>query len=378
MITKMLNDLKEEDLRALLSRDVGITDVLNSVNEIVMEVGEKGDEALFKFTEKFEGARLDELRVGQEEIDAAYDLVEDRLKEALADAADNIFHFHRQQKDRDLWLTEVAPGVTVGQKTVPLDSVGAYVPGGRASYPSSALMNVIPAKVADVGRIVVCTPPKSDGSVTPLTLVAADMAGADEIYKLGGAQAIAAMGLGTESLERVQKIVGPGNVYVTAAKMLLRGSVEIDFPAGPSEVLILADRTADPGVIAADMIAQGEHDPRSISVLVTTDDLMASAVLEELSIQATGGVPQRYHPAEPGSQCCSPGRGYGRGPGLLQCLCAGTFGDHHRRSHGGFSVHSKCWVRLPGQVHSGGGRRLCQRHQPCASHLRIFQGFLRP
>ena len=161
MITKMLNDLKEEDLRALLSRDVGITDVLNSVNEIVMEVGEKGDEALFKFTEKFEGARLDELRVGQEEIDAAYDLVEDRLKEALADAADNIFHFHRQQKDRDLWLTEVAPGVTVGQKTVPLDSVGAYVPGGRASYPSSALMNVIPAKVADVGRIVVCTPPKS-------------------------------------------------------------------------------------------------------------------------------------------------------------------------------------------------------------------------
>jgi histidinol dehydrogenase len=140
--------------------------------------------------------------------------------------------------------------------------------------------------VADVGRIVVCTPPKSDGSVTPLTLVAADMAGADEIYKVGGAQAIAAMGLGTESVERVQKIVGPGNVYVTAAKMLLRGSVEIDFPAGPSEVLILADRTADPGVIAADMIAQGEHDPRSISVLVTTDDLMASAVIEELSIQA--------------------------------------------------------------------------------------------
>ena len=276
MIAKMLSDLKEEDLRGLLTRDVGITDVLETVNEIVMEVGEKGDEALFGFTEKFEGARLDELRVSQEEIDAAYDLVEDRLKEALADAADNIFHFHRQQKDRDLWLTEVAPGV----------SVGAYVPGGRASYPSSALMNIIPAKVADVGRIVVCTPPQKDGSVTPLTLVAADMAGADEIYKLGGAQAIAAMGLGTESMERVQKIVGPGNVYVTAAKMLLRGSVEIDFPAGPSEVLILADRTADPGVIAADMIAQGEHDPRSISVLVTTDDLMASAVMEELGIQA--------------------------------------------------------------------------------------------
>jgi histidinol dehydrogenase len=290
MITKMLSQLKDEDLQALLSRDVGITDVLSAVNEIIMEVGSKGDEALFKYTEKFEGARLDDLRVSEEEIDAAYDLVEERLMEALSDAADNIRQFHNLQKERDLWMTEIAPGVSVGQKVVPLDSVGAYVPGGRASYPSSALMNVIPAKVAGVSRIVVCTPPKLDGSVTPLTIVAADMAGADEIYKLGGAQAIAAMGLGTESLERVQKIVGPGNVYVTAAKMLLRGSVEIDFPAGPSEVLILADRTADPGVIAADMIAQGEHDPKSISVLVALDDLLASAVIEELSIQAAGAA----------------------------------------------------------------------------------------
>jgi histidinol dehydrogenase len=286
MITKLLSELNDEDLRTLLSRDVGISDVLNSVNEIVMEVGEKGDEALFKLTEKFEGARLDELRVSEEEIDGAYDLVEESLKEALAEAADNIFQFHSQQKSRDMWLSEVAPGVTVGQKVVPLDSVGAYVPGGRASYPSSALMSIIPARVAGVSRIIVCTPPKSDGSVTPLTLVAADMAGAHEIYKVGGAQAIAAMGLGTESIEKVQKIVGPGNVYVTAAKMLLRGSAEIDFPAGPSEVLIIADRTADPGVIAADMIAQGEHDPKSISVLVATDDLLASAVIEEIAIQS--------------------------------------------------------------------------------------------
>ena len=290
MITKMLSELKDEELQALLSRDVGISEVLSAVNEIVMEVGSKGDEALFKFTETFEGARLDDLRVSEEEIDAAYDLVEERLMEALSDAAENIFQFHRLQKERQLWMTEISPGVSVGQKVVPLDSVGAYVPGGRASYPSSALMNIIPAKVAGVSRIVVCTPPKADGSITPLTLVAADKAGADEIYKVGGAQAIAAMGLGTESLERVQKIVGPGNVYVTAAKMLLRGSVEIDFPAGPSEVLILADRTADPGVIAADMIAQGEHDPRSISVLVALDDLLASAVIEELSIQAAGAA----------------------------------------------------------------------------------------
>ena len=290
MITKMLRELKDEDLKALLSRDVGISEVLSAVNEIVMEVGGSGDEALFKYTEKFEGARLDDLRVSEEEIDTAYDLVDERLREALAEAADNIYHFHNQQKDRELWMSEVAPGVSVGQKVVPLDSVGAYVPGGRASYPSSALMTVIPAKVAGVGRIIVCTPPKADGSITPLTLVAADMAGADEIYKVGGAQAIAAMGLGTESIERVQKIVGPGNVYVTAAKMLLRGTVEIDFPAGPSEVLIIADRTADPGVIAADMIAQGEHDPRSISVLVAVDELMASAVVEELAIQAASAA----------------------------------------------------------------------------------------
>ncbi len=286
MITKMLRDLNGEELGALLSRDVGISEVLASVNEIILEVENKGDEALFALTERFEGAALDDLLVSEEEIEAAYDLVDDSLLEALLAAADNIYQFHRLQKERQLWMTEIAPGVTVGQKTVPIESVGAYVPGGRASYPSSALMNIIPAKVAGVSRVVACTPPKADGSINPLTLVAADKAGADEIYKLGGAQAIAAMGLGTESLPRVQKIVGPGNVYVTAAKMILRGSVEIDFPAGPSEVLILADRSADPGAIAADMIAQGEHDPRSISVLVALDDLLASAVIEELSIQS--------------------------------------------------------------------------------------------
>jgi histidinol dehydrogenase len=285
MIYKKLEELTDEDLGALLSREIGIQDVLSGVNEILMDVGSKGDEALFKYTEKFEGAKLDNLLISHEEIDAAYESVDEKLLESLALAAENIFQFHSEQKERGFWMTEVSPGVHVGQKVVPLDSVGAYVPGGRAAYPSSALMNVIPAKVANVPRIVVCTPPKSDGSVTPLTIVAADMAGADEIYKLGGAQAIAAMAFGTETIERVNKIVGPGNVYVTAAKMLMRGTVEIDFPAGPSEVLIIADRTADPGVIAADMIAQGEHDPKSLSVLVALDELLASAVVEELAMQ---------------------------------------------------------------------------------------------
>jgi histidinol dehydrogenase len=286
MIYKRLDELMDEDLKVLLSREVGIQDVLPSVNEILTEVASKGDRALLEYTEKFDGARLQTLRVPKEEINAAYEAVNQGLLESLSQAAENILAFHEAQRERDLWMVEISPGVTVGEKAVPLDSVGAYVPGGRASYPSSALMSVIPAKVAGVPRIAVCTPPRKDGSVDSLTLVAADLAGADEVYKLGGAQAIAAMGLGTESIARVDKIVGPGNAYVTAAKMLLRGTVEIDFPAGPSEVLILADRTADPGVLAADMIAQAEHDPRSIAVLVTPDELLADAVAEELRLQA--------------------------------------------------------------------------------------------
>jgi histidinol dehydrogenase len=187
MLFKRLEELKDEDLKGLLSREVGIQDVLPQVNEILMDVGTNGDEALFRLTEKFEGARLKDLRVSGEEIRAAYEMVDEKLLDSLSQAAENIFAFHQQQREKDFWLTEVSPGVLVGQKVVPLDSVGAYVPGGRATYPSSALMNIIPAKVAGVPRIAVCTPPGSDGSIAPLTLVAADLAGADEIYKLGGA-----------------------------------------------------------------------------------------------------------------------------------------------------------------------------------------------
>ena len=286
MIFNVLEKLGDEDLKSLLSRETGVQDVLPKVNDIVMDIGTRGDPALIEYTEKFDGVALESLRVTVEEIDEAYREVPEELFTSLEEAAENILAFHSEQKERDLWLSEVSPGVMVGQKVVPIDSVGAYVPGGSASYPSSAMMTIIPAKVADVPRIVVCTPPRKDGKVNPLTLVAADLAGADEIYKLGGAQAIAAMALGTESIPRVSKIVGPGNIYVTAAKMLVRGTVEIDFPAGPSEVLIIADRTADPGILAADMIAQCEHDPHSIAILVTPDELLADAVMEEAKIQA--------------------------------------------------------------------------------------------
>jgi len=287
MITKRLEELKDEDLQWLLSRQVAIQDVLAQASEIVAEVESEGDKALLKFTEKFDGARLTSLKVSEEEIASAYEIVDEKVMASLGEAAENIMAFHDEQRERDFWLTEVSAGVMVGQKVVPLDSIGAYVPGGRASYPSSALMTIIPAKVAGVPRIVMCTPPGSDGQIMPLTLVAADMAGADEIYKLGGAQAIAAMAFGTQTIGRVHKIVGPGNVYVTAAKLLVRGTVEIDFPAGPSEVLIIADRSADPGIVAADMIAQAEHDPSAVAVLVTTDELVGQAVAEEMNIQAS-------------------------------------------------------------------------------------------
>ncbi|MGB9902444.1 histidinol dehydrogenase [Methanothrix sp.] len=285
MIVKKLNELSSEDLKVLLSREIGIQDVLQRVNDIVMDVAENGDEALRKYTEQFDGVRLESFRVSEDEIEEAYDAVDESILSALELAAQNIYAFHDEERTKDLWLYQVAPGVVAGQKVVPLESVGAYVPGGRAAYPSSALMCVIPAKVAGVERVVVCTPPDVSGRIAPLTLAAADIAGADEIYKLGGAQAIAAMALGTESIERVEKIVGPGNVYVTAAKMLVRGSVEIDFPAGPSEVLIVADSSADPEFIAADMIAQAEHDPSSIAVVVTTSEPLMRAVETEISSQ---------------------------------------------------------------------------------------------
>ncbi|MFA5314196.1 MAG: histidinol dehydrogenase, partial [Methanomassiliicoccales archaeon] len=199
----------------------------------------------------------------------------------LHKAAENITRFHKLQKQSDIWFKEVEPGLILGVKTTPLERIGAYVPGGRASYPSTVLMCAIPAKVAGVKEVVLCTPPP----VSPLTLVALDIAGVDEAYKVGGAQAIAGMALGTESIGKVQKIVGPGNVYVTMAKMILRDEVDIDFPAGPSEIAIMADASADASFIAADILAQAEHDPNSACILVSTDPSLPSKVEKELLSQ---------------------------------------------------------------------------------------------
>lgn len=256
--------------------------VKGPVSEIIGRVRSEGDAALLDLTKKFDGIDLAEIAVTEEEREAAYDEVDAELVASLVEAEERISRFHELQRGRDLWLQEVEPGITLGVKTTPLSRIGAYVPGGRAAYPSTALMCTIPAKVAGVREICCCTPPP----VNPITLVALDIAGVDEIYRIGGAQAIAAMALGTESIPRVEKIVGPGNVYVTAAKMLLRDEAEIDFPAGPSEIAILADETANPTFVAADVLAQAEHDPNSACVLVTTDAAVADAVGAEVKRMA--------------------------------------------------------------------------------------------
>lgn len=249
------------------NRESKVDQVNDTVKGIIDMVVEQGDKALIDLAKKFDKVDLQSVAVTREEIEEAYEHVSPELVEELENAAYNIQRFHEMQKPAGLWLSEVEPGITLGVKTTPLERVGCYIPGGRASYPSTALMTVIPAKVAGVDEVIMCTP----APINPITLVAADIAGVDEIYKTGGAQAIAAMALGTETIEPVQKIVGPGNVFVTSAKMMLRHKVEIDFPAGPSEIGVLADDSADPEFVASDLIAQAEHDPSSACLMVTCD-----------------------------------------------------------------------------------------------------------
>ena len=250
-----------------------------SVQEILNAVKEKGDEAVFDYTEKFDGVRLDaeNLLVTEEEIAEAYEQVDDELIAIIRKALVNIRDYHQKQMQYS-WFDSKPDGTILGQKVTALQRVGVYVPGGKAAYPSSVLMNIMPAKVAGVDEIIMVTPPGKDGKVTPTTLVAAKEAGADKVYKVGGAQAIAALAYGTESIPKVDKIVGPGNIYVALAKKAVYGFVSIDSIAGPSEILVLADETANPRFVAADLLSQAEHDEMASAILVTTSMELAEKV----------------------------------------------------------------------------------------------------
>lgn len=268
----------------LFIRSPLFTDVGPVVADILADVQKNGDAALLRYTEKFDGAKLDSLLVTQEEVDAAYESVSEEYRAVLRQAAENIAEYHRNQIRPGFVMTR-PNGVVLGQKVTPIERVGLYVPNGTAAYPSSLLMNCVPAKLAGCSMLVITTPPNADGKVDDSILAAAKIAGVDLIFKVGGAQAVAALAYGTESVPRVDKIVGPGNAYVAEAKKQVFGKVAIDTIAGPSEVLIVADDTNDPAVVAADMLAQAEHDVMATSVLVTDSERLAKAVAQELERQ---------------------------------------------------------------------------------------------
>ena len=275
---------KQNLLNDLLKRSPNhYGEFIDRVNDIINNVRSNGDAAIFDYTKRFDGADINALniRVTKEEIEEAYTLVDPELIDVIRKALVNIREYHEKQRQYS-WFDSKPNGTMLGQKVTPLATTGVYVPGGKAVYPSSVLMNVIPAKVAGVEKIVMVTPPGKDGKVNPNTLVAANEAGADEIYKVGGAQAIAALAFGTESIPKVDKIVGPGNIYVALAKKAVYGYVSIDSIAGPSEILVLADETANPRYVAADLLSQAEHDELASAILVTTSKELAEAVSVEV------------------------------------------------------------------------------------------------
>ena len=275
---------KQNLLNDLLKRSPNhYGEFIDRVNDIINNVRSNGDAAIFDYTKRFDGADINvsNIRVTKEEIEEAYTLVDPELIDVIRKALVNIREYHEKQRQYS-WFDSKPNGTMLGQKVTPLATTGVYVPGGKAVYPSSVLMNVIPAKVAGVEKIVMVTPPGKDGKVNPNTLVAANEAGADEIYKVGGAQAIAALAFGTESIPKVDKIVGPGNIYVALAKKAVYGYVSIDSIAGPSEILVLADETANPRYVAADLLSQAEHDELASAILVTTSKELAEAVSVEV------------------------------------------------------------------------------------------------
>lgn len=283
-IQKLNSDTKKNLLEDLLKRSPNNYGQYEaSVKEILDKVKEEKDAAVFAYTAKFDGAELtaDTIEVTDAEIEEAYAQVDDTLLTVIRKAKDNIENYHAKQRQNS-WFDSKPDGTILGQKITPLHRVGVYVPGGKAVYPSSVLMNVMPAKVAGVDEIIMVTPPGKNGKVSPNTLVAAKEAGVDKIYKVGGAQAIAALAYGTESIPKVDKIVGPGNIYVALAKKAVYGNVSIDSIAGPSEILVLADETANPRFVAADLLSQAEHDELASAILITTSQELAEKVSEEV------------------------------------------------------------------------------------------------
>ena len=283
-ILKLTKETQNNILENLLKRSPNSYGEFESrVNDIIQNVREKRDEAIFEYTLKFDGATIDQdnICVTEEEIKEAYEQVDPKLLDVIRKALVNIRDYHAKQKQYS-WFDSDESGIILGQKVTPLKTVGVYVPGGKAVYPSSVLMNVIPAKVAGVSNIIMTTPCGKDGKVYPSTLVAAKEAGVDAIYKVGGAQAIAALAFGTESIPKVDKIVGPGNIYVALAKKAVFGYVSIDSIAGPSEIMVLTDETANPRFVAADLLSQAEHDEMASAILVTTSETLAEQVSVEV------------------------------------------------------------------------------------------------
>lgn len=283
-IVALTEDTKQNVMNDLLKRSPNnYSQYESTVNEIIENVKANKDKAVFEYTKKFDKFELtaENIKVTREEIDEAYIKMDAKLVEVIRKAAENIKVFHMKQL-RNSWFDAKEDGTILGMKITPIEKAGVYVPGGKAAYPSSVLMNVIPAKVAGVKEIIMTTPPGADGKVNPGTIVAADIAGVDTIYKVGGAQAIAALAYGTESIPKVDKITGPGNIFVALAKKAVYGYVSIDSIAGPSEILVLADETANPRYVAADMLSQAEHDELASAILITTSKELAEKVSEEV------------------------------------------------------------------------------------------------
>ena len=283
-IVELNEQTKDNLLESLLKRSPSsYGEYEQTVNDIISQIRQRGDEALFEYALKFDKCEINEnnIKVTPEEIKEAYELVDPALVEVMKKSAANITEFHEKQMHNS-WIVPKEDGTILGQKITPIAISGVYVPGGKAAYPSSVLMNVLPAKVAGVSKIIMTTPPGADGKVNPGTLVAADIAGVDEIYKSGGAQAIAAMAFGTKSIPRVDKITGPGNIFVALAKKACFGFVSIDSVAGPSEILVLADESANPKYVAADLLSQAEHDEMASAILITTSKELAEKVSVEV------------------------------------------------------------------------------------------------